>query len=186
MDKKISAIILAGGQGRRMNYQDKGLLKWRDRPLLAHVIDSIHPHVDQIIVNCNQHIDQYRRFGHPVCTDKLSDFQGPLAGVQSALTLAEHPLALICPCDTPALPDNLVDTLKFALCHHNSQVAYPETAEHAHYLPALIRSDVLSSLNAYLTAKHRSVKGWYALLDTIAVHFDTEEEFMNINSADLL
>ena len=38
----VSAWLLAGGEGRRMQGQDKGLVSWQGRPLAAWVLDS-HP-----------------------------------------------------------------------------------------------------------------------------------------------
>lgn len=37
----VSAWLLAGGEGRRMQGQDKGLVSWQGRPLAAWVLDSL-------------------------------------------------------------------------------------------------------------------------------------------------
>lgn len=37
----VSAWLLAGGEGRRMQGQDKGLVPWRGRPLAAWALDSL-------------------------------------------------------------------------------------------------------------------------------------------------
>ncbi|MFY9459111.1 MAG: NTP transferase domain-containing protein, partial [Aquabacterium commune] len=37
----VSAWLLAGGEGRRMQGQDKGLVNWQGRPLAAWVLDSL-------------------------------------------------------------------------------------------------------------------------------------------------
>ena len=45
-DKDITAVILAGGQGRRMGGQDKGLIEINGRILVAILIDRLeqrHP-----------------------------------------------------------------------------------------------------------------------------------------------
>ena len=36
-----TALILAGGLGRRMNHSDKGLIVWENKTLISHVIDAI-------------------------------------------------------------------------------------------------------------------------------------------------
>ncbi len=35
---KVAGLILAGGEARRMQGQDKGLVLFQDKPLIAHVI----------------------------------------------------------------------------------------------------------------------------------------------------
>lgn len=39
----ISAVILAGGQSRRFDYDDKGLLEWQGTALIQHVISRLAP-----------------------------------------------------------------------------------------------------------------------------------------------
>lgn len=40
---EITAVVLAGGQGRRMEGADKGLLQFRDRPLIEHALAPLRP-----------------------------------------------------------------------------------------------------------------------------------------------
>ena len=42
----VTGVILAGGQGRRMGGQDKGLIPYRERPLIEHIISLLKPQVD--------------------------------------------------------------------------------------------------------------------------------------------
>ena len=187
MNHKISAIILAGGQGQRFNYQDKGLITWKGLPLITHVINRIEPQVEQVIINCNRNIEDYQLFGYALCQDKMTQYQGPLAGIQSALSLCQHPFSLICPCDTPELPRDIAATLLSALLKNNAEVAYPNTHTRAHYLPALIKNDLLTPLNTYLKGKDRSMKGWYSTLKEVRVEFATTDNcFLNLNTPDML
>ncbi|MDH5765427.1 MAG: NTP transferase domain-containing protein, partial [Gammaproteobacteria bacterium] len=34
-------VILAGGLGRRMNNQDKGLIEWQDKRLVEHILSHM-------------------------------------------------------------------------------------------------------------------------------------------------
>jgi molybdopterin-guanine dinucleotide biosynthesis protein A len=76
----VTAVILAGGKGRRMDGKDKGLVELANRPLIEYVITAIKPQVGSIILNANRNQQQYAVYGYPVITDALDDFQGPLAG----------------------------------------------------------------------------------------------------------
>ena len=65
-DERITGVILAGGQGRRMGTIDKGLVSIDGRPMVAHVLGRLRPQVDEILINANQHRVEYEAFGYPV------------------------------------------------------------------------------------------------------------------------
>jgi molybdopterin-guanine dinucleotide biosynthesis protein A len=48
-----TAIVLAGGKGSRMNYAEKAWMLHQGKPLLSHVVDSIRPQVDLILISRN-------------------------------------------------------------------------------------------------------------------------------------
>ncbi|WP_428608182.1 molybdenum cofactor guanylyltransferase MobA, partial [Sedimenticola sp.] len=110
-ESKITAVILAGGMARRMGGQDKGLIDLDGRPLIAHVLERIQPQVAQVVINANRNLEQYAAFGHPVISDTLSDFQGPLAGFLAVMQQIDSDFIVTLPCDGPCLPDNLVERL---------------------------------------------------------------------------
>ena len=58
--KNTTAVILAGGRGRRVGGKDKGLLIWGKEPLIQHIYKRIKPQVNQVIVSCNRNFDQYK------------------------------------------------------------------------------------------------------------------------------
>jgi len=65
----ISCIILAGGEGKRVDYSDKGLINFHNKPLVAHVIASIEGQVDDIVISANRNTDQYKLFSLTVISD---------------------------------------------------------------------------------------------------------------------
>ena len=85
---QITAIILAGGQGKRMGGQDKGLINFEHKPLIQYVIEKILPQVEHIIINANRNISAYGAFGYPVISDTMNNYQGPLAGFLAAMISA--------------------------------------------------------------------------------------------------
>ncbi|MDX1498194.1 MAG: molybdenum cofactor guanylyltransferase, partial [Salinisphaeraceae bacterium] len=105
---KITAYILAGGQGSRMGGADKGLLSLHGRPLVEHVIDRIQPQVDQLKIIANRNQATYKEHGLPVLADILPDYAGPLVGMLTGLTDCETDYALFVPADAPNLPHDLV------------------------------------------------------------------------------
>jgi len=57
----ITAVILAGGQGRRMGGQDKGLIEFDGKPLAALLVDNLRQQAVDIVINANRNHAQYQR-----------------------------------------------------------------------------------------------------------------------------
>ena len=106
--KDITAVILAGGQGRRMGGQDKGLIEFDGKPLAAILVEKLSQQGVDIIINANRNHDQYQKLGFPVISDTLEDYQGPLAGFASAMAAVNSQFILTLPCDGPLLSDDYV------------------------------------------------------------------------------
>ena len=161
MNKDITAIILAGGRGSRFNDQDKGWIEWQQKPFIEHVISRLKQQVGQLVINCNRNVEAYKALGFPVCTDKMADFQGPLAGVQAALPLIETDIALVYPVDSPALPDHLIDLLFQTMQKTGAEIVYPHDGQRDHFLPFLFKTGLASSLDRYLETDERRVRRWF-------------------------
>ncbi|MCX7160201.1 MAG: molybdenum cofactor guanylyltransferase MobA [Proteobacteria bacterium] len=182
---KITGIVLAGGQGRRMGGVDKGLQLLNGRPMIAHVIERLAPQVEDIVINANQNREAYAAFGHPVVPDAIEGYAGPLAGLHAGLQAATQPLVVTAPCDSPFLPADLVARLASALGDNDLAVA--KTGAQAHPVFALVRRTLLAHLAAYLAGGGRKIDAWYASLKVVEVAFDDEADaFSNINTREEL
>jgi len=181
----VTGVVLAGGQGRRMGGVDKGLLLLRGRPMVAAVLDRLAPQVDEILINANQNLAEYGRFGPRVVPDAVGGFAGPLAGLHAGLCAARHPLVLTVPCDSPFLPADLLSRLRDALADRDLAVA--KTGDQPHPVFALVRASVRGNLEAFLAGGGRKIDAWYAALKVVEVPFDDEAEaFRNINTREEL
>jgi molybdopterin-guanine dinucleotide biosynthesis protein A len=184
---KITGIILAGGQGRRMGGVDKGLQLLRGKPMVQHVLERFAPQVDEVLINANQNLDQYAAFGHVVIPDDIGGYAGPLAGLHRGLSSATHELVATVPCDSPFLPLDLITRLHEALTREHAELAVAKTGEQAHPVFCLTRKSVLASLTSFLESGRRKIDAWYATLKFVEVRFDDEvAAFSNINTADEL
>jgi molybdenum cofactor guanylyltransferase len=181
----VSGVVLAGGQGRRMGGVDKGLQALRGKPMAQWALERLAPQVDEILVNCNQNLDAYARFGYRLVPDEFGGFAGPLAGLHASLKAAAHPLVVTVPCDSPFLPCDLVSRLKEHLMEKDLAVA--KTGDQPHPVFSLVRRDVLGNLEAFLRSGGRKIDAWYASLATVEVSFDDEADaFRNINTLEEL
>jgi molybdopterin-guanine dinucleotide biosynthesis protein A len=184
MKPRITGLVLAGGQGRRMGSVDKGLVLLQSRPLVRHVIERFAPQVDEILINANRSIAEYEALGYPVIRDRIEGFAGPLAGLHAGLERAEHPLVATVPCDSPFLPSDLVARLAQSLEAHAAELAVARTYDQPHPVFALVRRSVLPHLARFLDGGGRKIDAWYASLRNVEVRFDDEADaFRNINTA---
>jgi molybdenum cofactor guanylyltransferase len=101
----VSAIVLAGGQSRRMG-RDKALIDYQGRPIIVHVINTLRVLTDDIMVVSNR-ADLYRSFGARVVTD-YDPPSGPLGGIAVGLQAVNHDVAVVVACDMPFLNVSLL------------------------------------------------------------------------------
>lgn len=177
----ITGIVLAGGQGRRMGGSDKGLIDLAGTTLVGRVVERIAPQVTQVIINANRHRERYEAFGHPVTADLFTGSAGPLAGFHAGLRAASTPLVLMVPCDTPALPDTLVDRLYSSL-QNDIDIVFARDAQRAHPTVVLMKRHLTDDLERFLNEGGRKINHWYARHSHKACHFDEADAFININT----
>jgi molybdenum cofactor guanylyltransferase len=102
---RVSAVILAGGQSRRMG-RDKAFIDFDGRPLIAHVIERVQALCSDVFIVANE-VDLYKSFGLPVVSDAYPG-KGSLGGIFSGLQTAREESALAVACDMPFLNDALL------------------------------------------------------------------------------
>lgn len=183
---KVTGVVLAGGQGRRMGTVDKGLQLLRGKPMVQWVVERLAPQVDELLINANQNIEQYQLLNYRVIPDAIGGFAGPLAGLHRGLSEAAHPLVVTAPCDSPFLPLDLVAQLKAALDANNAELAVAKTGDQPHPVFSLCRTSVLPSLTAFLESGGRKIDLWYSQLKVVEVQFADEAAFRNINTREEL
>lgn len=179
----LTALILAGGQAARMSGMDKGLIECAGRPLIEHVLARVAPSVDTVLISANRSLDRYRRYGYPVIEDASADFPGPLAGIVRGLERCATDWLWIVPCDAPSVDAHLVERLMEACREHVAPAAVPIEAGQMQATFALLRSDLLPSLQHYLAQGRRAVHAWLQALPAAEVDCgDHPEWFVNINT----
>ncbi|AJY47450.1 molybdenum cofactor guanylyltransferase MobA [Martelella endophytica] len=107
-DCGLPAVILAGGQSRRMG-TDKARLRIAGRTLLDHAIARLSPHVGPMVISRHT-ADINPPDGIGLVTDEGTDFDGPLAGIAAALCRfrgepATHMLSIAV--DSPFFPRDI-------------------------------------------------------------------------------
>ncbi len=184
---KVTGVILAGGLARRMNGQDKGLIQFRGKPLIHYAIVAIRPLVKQVFINANRHLDQYQQFGYPVITDQTNTFDGPLAGVLTALEECQTEVLLVMPCDSPLIESSHLERLLTMREDNQAEIAVAFDGTRLHPVFLALSANLRTSLKQFLASGERKIDKWLDLHQTIKVDFgDNPEIFVNINSLEEL
>ena len=188
---KPDCIILAGGEGKRMDGEDKGLVFYNNNPLIKSVIEKVEPQVNNIVISANRNIDHYKKFGYPVVNDSASNqenykkiYQGPMAGIAAALPQCKNEWVFIIACDMPLISDTIVSQLEASLKtdHKNNKktIAIAEVNKKLQ-LAMLLNKNLLPSLQLSLKNDQLKLMQWVSSNKIASVSFSTETEFRNIN-----
>ncbi len=180
---KVAGVILAGGRARRMNHLDKGLVHFKGRPMVSYAIAALAPIADCVFINANRNIDQYRQFGCPVISDQTDSFDGPLAGVLTAMIHADADVLLVMPCDSPLFKTEHAQKLLLTRAENNADVAVAFDGIRLHPVFLAIRTTLQVSLQDYLSGGQRKMMVWLAQQNLVPVDFSHEPEILsNINT----
>ncbi|XWY21063.1 molybdenum cofactor guanylyltransferase MobA [Bisgaard Taxon 45] len=179
----FSAVILAGGQARRMGGVDKGLQLFRDKPLFEHVYHRLQPQITDIAINANRNQHIYAQSGLPVFSDELAGFQGPLSGILTGLQRAQSDFVLFVPCDSPFFPIDLFSKLKQAVISQHALLAYAHDGEREHPTFCLVSTTLAPALADYLASGERRMLKFMLQHHAIAVDFSHDHTaFKNLNT----
>ena len=180
----IALAVLAGGQGRRMGGEDKGLVEVAGRPMVAHVLDRLRPQAGVLLINANRNREHYAEItGCRVVADREDGFAGPLAGMASAMEAASTRFLLTAPCDAPLVSERLGPRLYRALVDERAELSVAHDGARLQPVFALIGCSLLDSLLAYLRSGERKIDRWYARHRMARADFsDAPECFSNINT----
>ena len=167
----ICAVILAGGQSRRMGF-NKALVNVQGRPLISVLIDRIRPLTERILISSNDP-SAYLFLNFPVIADFYKD-QGPLAGFHSAMHQNECSLFLIIACDLLNLQLPILRKL-ISFCE-GYDAAIPRTSDGiAHPLCAAYRPTCLPIIESSLLKGDNKVIKTF-LSDRLSVRWVTPDE----------
>jgi molybdopterin-guanine dinucleotide biosynthesis protein A len=180
---KVTGVILAGGLARRMNNQDKGLILFKGQPMVSYAIAAMSAVAGQTIINANRNIQDYQKFGLPVLSDLTDSFDGPLAGVLTAMYFAKTGVLLVMPCDSPLVKPIHLQKLLTTRAEQDADVAVAIDGERLHPVFLAIKTVLKQSLQDYLHSGQRKMETWLNQQKMVNADFSNERGvFVNINS----
>ena len=187
----IPCVILAGGKGRRMGGKEKGLINLLDRPLISYVLEKVSGKAAPIALNINTNFEKFKNFGYEILEDPLKGHLGPLVGILASLNWAKNirqKWVLTLPCDTPFLPQNLIESLlKVKNENPDLDLVVAKSRGFNHPVIALWKTDNNLILKKAIEEGIRKIDIFTSQLKTAHVNFDEIDEsksdpFTNLNS----
>jgi molybdopterin-guanine dinucleotide biosynthesis protein A len=180
---KVTGVILAGGLARRMNKQDKGLVIYRNKPMVSYAVDAMLQVVDIVLINANRNKNDYMQFDCEVISDQTDTFDGPLAGVLSAMTYANTDNLIVMPCDSPLIKAEHLKKLLMGLTDNEVDIAVAFDGQRMHPVFLALKTSLVNSLKNYLLQGNRKIDIWLEQHPLIKVDFSQNAEvFLNINT----
>ena len=190
INKKVSAIVLAGGNSTRMG-QNKALLKIGEKTLIELVVETLHKIFDEIIVVTNNP-EKYAmlkdvRFERD-CIE--TPVKNSLVGLYTGLIQAKNDRGFVVACDMPFLNEELIKYLIESLGEEDLLIPFIE----GHYQPlhAIYNKTCLDIMRNMIINGNYKIIDFYDDVDTIKVHegivrkYDPVlKSFMNINTKEV-
>lgn len=181
--------ILAGGEGRRVDGADKGLLQLNGQPLIQWTLANAQRQLGATptLISANRNHARYQTFA-PSFAD-AGNHAGPLAGVAALLKQCQTEWLLTLPCDCPKLPPDFGAKLAQFLLNAKTEdvAAVINDGQRNQNAVLLIRKNQQATLLKYLDRGGKAIHKWLASMATSTIVFDDwPAERWNANTVDAL
>lgn len=160
----MECYILAGGRSARMG-EEKGLVSFKNQPLIQNVIENIPNHLRVSIISSD---GRYLKFA-PIVSDVLPN-QGPLGGIYTALCTTQEKEVVVVPCDMPLIEASVWEKLTKqtgnAILHYQNEMQF---------FPLKVRIEEKEMLRERIEAGHLRVSEWLRELSAQKVALTNKE-----------
>ncbi|GAA7455138.1 molybdenum cofactor guanylyltransferase MobA [Helicobacter pylori] len=176
----IPCVLLAGGKSSRFitnNIQiNKALMPFESYfSLLEHQYARFLKLFKKVIISAKKSYE----LNAPYLLERESDLFSPLFGIYNAFLTLQTPYIFFIPIDTPLVS---FESIK-ALCGiKNFSVVYAKSPTKEHYLISLWHQNSLNALSYALKTQNYRLSDLVKNTSSITMHFNKEEEFLNLNT----
>lgn len=184
MASAVTGVILAGGESRRMG-QDKAHLPWGDRTVIEHIIETLRPLTDEIIVVAKDAAPLSHL--HARIVEDLVPDAHALGGLYTGLALAAQERCFVCACDMPFLNPRLIRFLAGQITGY--ELVIPRSVEGLQPLHAVYAKSALQAIEGQLNTRHWDLGNLVFQLDAyiiepeiVAQHDPEGRSCVNINT----
>ncbi len=192
-DKKIkkqtiAAVILAGGNARRLGGIAKGIIEVGENvSVIERLIKELNKadiDNDNIVIASNDS-GSYQQFGVKLISDIRVGI-GPIGGIESGLAYfsGQSDAVMFIPCDMPNVTAKEMLALKEAFIKTEAPVVFAETADFFwHPLCAVVHNNLKEEISSAIDLGQRKVQDIWQQVKAVRVRFTDETAFFNINNS---
>jgi molybdenum cofactor guanylyltransferase len=187
--ENIGAVILAGGEARRLNGIAKGNLEISRAAggekyikIISFIINELKKsQLKNIVISANR--QEYQCHNLPLLADEHKEI-GPLAGIESGLRYFAKTVdaVLFLPCDLPKISANEITSLINYYLQSKNKIVFAATAKNKHPLCAIVPTKFLPEVSAAISAGKRRVLALWEELGAAELRFTNNDAFVNINT----
>lgn len=175
----MQVSILCGGKSSRMQ-SEKGMVLYRNKPFIEHIIEAVLPITDNIQLITNT--TDYEYLEYKKIKDLVAD-NGPLGGIYTALVHSDTEMNLILSCDIPLISTEILVEL---IDKHsaNFDVSVFEEANWMHPLIGIYSKRILPVLKKAIDENELKMIRFIASVQhqLIPIANEKKQLFKNINS----
>lgn len=174
----MQAVVLAGGQSRRMG-TNKAFLPVNGKPMIENVIEVCEAITNNVVVISNE-LSSYKYLKHPILSDRYPQM-GPLAGLETAMHYAQNSdWFLIAPCDSPFLSSKVYEDLMNK--REKCDIVLPTFQSKIHPLHGIYHKTCLGTIKSLLEEGSLRMSDLYSKHNTKYVEeYDESISFQMLN-----
>jgi len=197
--KLKSAVVLAGGRGRRMGTVEKALLEFEGKTIIERLLESLFRVVDEVIISFRDK-KQEEKFrpvlekfpAHEIrfCFDTLED-AGPLEGIRAGLLESRAEYSFVCAGDMPFVDSRVVDLLFEKAIGHDAALPKREDGKFEPLHAVYSKKMIPEIEKAFENGRCSVLTPVFEMKDVVFVEVSEIREidpelitFMNINTVD--
>lgn len=181
----LGGLILAGGQGSRMGYRNKGLMTFDNAHLIDPAINVLKGQCEYVAISANQDIEAYQKKQFDVWKDIAPWLHcGPLGGVCSSVDHFPESIQYIqvLACDTPFIEQQIIEKLSKTIRETRHFAVYAKTSSQIHPTIFQFHRSALSHMKLFIQQQDKlGIRHWLTSIGAYAVEFKNDSSFININ-----
>jgi molybdopterin-guanine dinucleotide biosynthesis protein A len=162
----MTGVVLIGGKSERYG-SDKVLSQFKGKPLIGHVVDTIQPLFDEIILIGHKRkvLKNFR------VEEDIRPGCGPLGGIYTALKATDADYCFVCATDMPNLNTGFISHMISLTDNHD--IVMPMWSKGREPLHAIYRRSLISSIASLLDQNILRIFSLIELSDTLFIPEET-------------
>ncbi|MFA6362143.1 molybdenum cofactor guanylyltransferase [Methanoregula sp.] len=187
-----SAVILAGGEARRANGQEKYFFTYEGKTFIERLVGSLSGVVDEIVIVARNPVQctRFREIDGVTCISDIRQGLGPIGGLHAGSLAAKGELVFVSACDMPCIETAVISYLFEAIGQHEAVI--PQWNEwmleplHAVYRRTALLTYLEGHTSLSLRAMIQSMDTRYIPVDELRAFDPDLRTFTNINKLEEL